>query len=114
MEPVNGHDAYVVIGTPAAGTPERLYFDAQTGLLLRKWTYVETAPGRVPFQIDFDDYRNTGSGVKIPFTVRMAPAGPRMELETTSTLHVTSVKDNGPLDEARFAKPAPTPQPPAR
>jgi hypothetical protein len=111
---VNGHDAYVVIGTPAADTPEHLYFDAQTGLLVRKWTYVETAPGRVPYQVDFDDYRNTGSGVKIPFTIRLAPAGPRLELETTSTLHVTSVKDNVPLDEARFAKPAPTPQPPAR
>jgi len=107
MTRVNGHDAYVVIGTPAAGTPERLYFDAQTGLLLRKWTYIETAPGRVPFQIDFDDYRNTGSGVKIPFTTRMAPAGPRMELQTTSTLHITSVKENVPLNDATFVKPAP-------
>jgi hypothetical protein len=113
MTRVNGHDAYLVIGTPAADTPERLYFDAQTGLLLRKWTYVPTATGRVPFQVDFDDYRSTGSGVKIPFTIRMAPAGPRLELQTTSTLHITSVKDNVPLDEARFAKPAPPP-PPAR
>ena len=102
---VNGHDAYVVIGTPAVGTPERLYFDAQTGLLLRKWTYVETAPGRVPFQVDFEDYRNTGSGVKIPFTIRMAPAGPRMELQTTSTLRITSVKDNVPLTDEKFARP---------
>jgi hypothetical protein len=108
---VNGHDAYVVIGTPAADTPERLYFDAQTGLLLRKWTYVETAPGRVPYQVDFDNYRNTGSGVKIPFTIHMAPAGPRTELETTSTLHVTSVKDNVPLDDATFVKPIPAPPP---
>jgi hypothetical protein len=108
MTRVNGHDAYLVIGTPAAGTPERLYFDAQTGLLLRKWTYVETAPGRVPFQVDFDDYRGTGSGVKIPFTIHMAPSGPRMELQTTSTLHITSVKDNVPLDEAKFARPVPT------
>lgn len=65
MTRVNGHDAYVVIGTPAADTPERLYFDAQTGLLLRKWSYVEPRPGRVPFQVDYDDYRNTNSGVKI-------------------------------------------------
>ena len=105
MTRVNGHDAYVVIGTPAADTPERLYFDAQTGLLLRKWSYVEPRPGRVPFQVDYDDYRNTNSGVKIPFRVRMAPAGPRMELQTTSTLHVTSVKDNVPVDAAKFVKP---------
>ena len=78
MARVNGHDAYLVIGAPATGTPERLYFDGQTGLLMRKWSYVETAPGRVPFQVDFEDYRNTNSGVKIPFTIRMASAGPRM------------------------------------
>ncbi|PYR64150.1 MAG: c-type cytochrome [Acidobacteria bacterium] len=107
MARVNGHDAYLVIGAPATGTPERLYFDEQTGLLLRKWSYVETAPGRVPFQVDFEDYRNTNSGVKIPFTIRMAPAGPRMELQTTSTLRVTNVKDNVPLDDGKFVKPSP-------
>ena len=111
---VNGHDAYVVIGTPAANTPERLYFDTQTGLLLRKWTYVDTASGRSPYQLDFDDYRNTGSGVKIPFVVHMSPAGPRTEIEPTSTLRITSVKDNTPIDNAKFVKPMPTPQPAAR
>ena len=111
---VNGHDAYVVIGTPAANTPERLYFDTQTGLLLRKWTYVDTASGRSPYQLDFDDYRNTGSGVKIPFVVHMSPAGPRTEIEPTSTLRITSVKDNTPIDDAKFVKPMPTPQPAAR
>jgi hypothetical protein len=103
----------VVIGTPATGTPERLYFDTQTGLLLRKWTYLDSATGRVPYQVDFDDYRNTGSGVKIPFVVHMVPAGPRLELGTTSTLRITTVKDNVPLEDAKFAKPAPTPQPAA-
>jgi hypothetical protein len=34
-----------------------------------------------------------------------------MELETTSTLHVTSVKDNVPLDDATFVKPIPAPPP---
>jgi len=109
---INGRDAYVVVGTPAADTPERLYFDSQTGLLVRKWSYLDSATGRVPYQVDFDDYRNTGSGVKIPFVVHMAPAGPRLELGTTSTLRITSVKDNVALDDAKFVKPAPTPQPP--
>ncbi len=61
----------------------------------------------MPFQVDFEKYRNTTSGVKIPFTIRMAPAGPRMELQTTSTLHITSVKENVPLNDATFVKPAP-------
>ena len=113
VERLNGREVYVVTGTPAASTPERLYFDTQTGLLLRKWTYVDTASGKSPYQLDFDDYRDTGSGVKIPFTVRMAPSSPRIELEPTSTLRITKVQDNVPLDAATFVKPAsPPPAPP--
>jgi hypothetical protein len=59
--------------------------------------------------MDFDDYRDTGSGVKIPFLVRSSPAGPRTELATTSTLRVTSVRDNVAIDAATFATPAPPP-----
>jgi len=105
IEHVNGHDSYVVTGVPAANTPEKLYFDTQTGLLLRKSTYIDAMSGRSPYQVDFDDYRNTGSGVKIPFVVRMVPATPRTELSTRATLRITSVKDNVPIEGAKFAKP---------
>ena len=114
IERVNGHDAYVVTGVPAANTPEKLYFDTRSGLLLRKSTYIDAMSGRSPYQVDFDDYRNTASGVMIPFIVRMLPATPRTELSTSATLRITSVKDNVPIDEAKFAKPMPTPQPAAR
>ena len=114
IERLNGREVYVVTGTPAASTPERLYFDTQTGLLLRKWTYVDTASGKSPYQLDFEDYRDTGSGVRIPFTVRMAPSSPRIELEPTSTLRITNVQDNVSLDAATFVKPAPPPAAPAR
>ena len=115
IERLNGREVYVVTGTPAASTPERLYFDTQTGLLLRKWTYVDTASGKSPYQLDFEDYLDTGSGVKIPFTVRMAPSSPRIELEPTSTLRITKVQDNVSLDAATFVKPvSPPPAAPAR
>jgi photosynthetic reaction center cytochrome c subunit len=114
IERVNGREAYVVIGTPAGNTPERLYFDTETGLLLRKWSYVEAVSGRSPYQLDFEDYRDTGSGVKIPFVVHMSPAGPRTVLQTTSTLRITKVQDNVPIDNAKFVKPAPPPAAPAR
>ena len=108
---VNGRMAYVVTGTPANDTPETLYFDTQSGFLLRKSSYLMTAGGRSPFQIDYDDYRDTGSGVKIPFVIHMTPADMRTEIDTTSTLRVTAVKDNVPLDSAIFVKPQPTPRP---
>jgi hypothetical protein len=113
IERINGHDAYVVTGTPAMNTPERLYFDSQTGLLLRKWTYVVAVSGKSPYQVDFDDYRDTGSGVKVPFTVRISPAGQRTVLQTTSTLRIVKVQDNVPVDAAVFVKPEPPPRPPA-
>ena len=50
---------------PMNDTPERLFFDAQTGLLLRKITVTTTAAENLPAQVDYDDYRDTGSGVKI-------------------------------------------------
>jgi hypothetical protein len=107
---INGRMAYVVTGALANDTPETLYFDAQSGLLLRKSSYLMTAAGRSPFQVDYDDYRDTGSGVKIPFVIHMTPADMRTEIDTTSTLRVTAVKDNAPLDSAIFVKPQPSPR----
>jgi hypothetical protein len=106
IEPVNGRDAYLVVGVPQGDTPESLYFDTQTGLLLRKRTVLQTPVGDSPFQTDFEDYRDTGSGVKYPFVMHMSPASPRTELAPTATLRVTKVEDNAPIENARFAKPA--------
>jgi len=105
IERVNGRDAYVVVGTPQNDVPERLYFDTQTGLLLRKQTALPTAVGLSPFQVNYDDYRDTGSGVKVPYLIIMYPAAARTELAPTATIRVTKVVDNAPLDDAKFVKP---------
>jgi hypothetical protein len=55
--------------------------------------------------VDYDDYRDTGSGVKFPYTITMSPANPRTVLSGTATLYVTKVQDNAPLDSSKFAKP---------
>ena len=106
IEKVNGRDAYLVVGVPAGDKPESLYFDTQTGLLLRKQTVLPTPIGDSPFQTDFDDYRDTGSGVKFPFLIHMNPANARTELAPDATLRVIKVEDNTPIDNAKFAKPA--------
>jgi hypothetical protein len=105
IENVNGHDAYVVIARPQGDRAERLYFDVQTGLLVRKWSALPTPVGNAPFQVDFEDYRDTGSGVKFPYLITRTPAGPRTEPATTATIRVTKVQDNAPLDSSKFAKP---------
>jgi hypothetical protein len=106
IETVNGRDAYLVVGIPHDDKPESLYFDTQTGLLLRKQTVLPTPIGDSPFQMDFEDYRDTGSGVKIPFVIHMNPANPRTELAPDATLRITKVEDNTAIDSAKFVKPA--------
>jgi photosynthetic reaction center cytochrome c subunit len=105
IENVNGHDAYVVIARPQGDHAERLYFDVQTGLLVRKWSALPTPAGDAPFQVDYEDYRDTGSGVKFPFLITMNPANARTEPSTNATIRVTKVQDNAPLDSSKFAKP---------
>jgi len=43
-----------------------LYFDKQTGLLVRYVRHVNTADGRLPNEIDYSDYRPV-AGVMMPF-----------------------------------------------
>ena len=112
VEKVNDRDAYLVVGVPQGDAPESLYFDMQTGLLLRKQTVLPTPIGDSPYQVDFDDYRDTGSGVKFPFLIHMTPANARTELAPEATLRVSTVKDNAPIDDSKFARPVARTAPP--
>jgi photosynthetic reaction center cytochrome c subunit len=101
-EKVGDREAYVVVGQRESKPPLRLYFDEQTGLLLRLVRYGETPLGRLPTQIDYADYRDI-AGVKIPFRWTLARATGRF------TIQISDVKANVPVDDAKFAKP---PEPP--
>ena len=105
VERVNDRDAYVVIATPQSDLPERLYFDTQTGLLVRKETALPTPLGNNPMQVNYEDYRDTGSGVKFPYLITMYPANEDSVPATNATIHVTKVQDNAPLENTKFAKP---------
>jgi photosynthetic reaction center cytochrome c subunit len=98
MEKIGEHDTYLVVGQREGKTPLQLYFDEKSGLLVRLVRYGETPLGRLPTQIDYDDYRDTG-GVRIPFRWTLARPGGRF------TIQVSDVKENVPVDDAKFAKP---------
>lgn len=70
-ETIGGRSAWVV-ATPAA----RYWFDASSGLLLRRVVYFDSAMGRIPEQTEFDDYRDVGGGAKLPFLTRVALVDP--------------------------------------
>jgi len=99
-ETIGGADCQTLIGAGPDHPPVRLYFDAKTGLLVRMVRFAETPVGRMPTQIDYADYRETG-GVKIPFRWTLSRLNGRF------TIQITEVESNIAVDDARFAKPAP-------
>jgi hypothetical protein len=102
VEKIGEHDAYLVVGKREGKPPLKLYFDAQSGLLVRLVRYGETPLGQMPTQIDYADYRDAG-GVKIPFRWTLARPSGRF------TIQVSEVKENVPVDDAKFVKPAAPP-----
>lgn len=97
-EKVNGKDASVVLATPKAGSAVKMYFDADTSLLLRTVSKI-SAPqvGEVEQTSDFSDYRAVDT-VKLPFHV--VNANP---LQTVSTTF-NKVEQNVAIDDAMFVK----------
>jgi photosynthetic reaction center cytochrome c subunit len=104
-EKVGDQEAYVVVGQREGKPPIRLYFDEQSGLLVRLVRFGETALGQLPTQIDYADYRDA-SGVKMPYRWTLARPSGRF------TIQVSQVKENAPVDDAKFVKPAAPPEPP--
>lgn len=98
IEKVNGRDAYALDAVPAAGSPEKLYFDTQTGLLLKRVTQRESPLGQLVIETIYEDYREV-DGVKLPFLVR------RLTSAVSSTLNYEEIKHNLPVEDKIFQKP---------
>jgi photosynthetic reaction center cytochrome c subunit len=103
-EKIGDREAYAVFGLKQGQPPVRLYFDEESGLLVRLVRYAETPLGRNPTQIDYADYRDV-DGVKLPFRWTLSRPNGRF------TIQVDSVQQNVPIDDAKFAEP-PAPPPP--
>ena len=98
---INDRDVQVVQGRPATGgLPVKLYFDMESGLLVRLVRYTDTPVGAIPTQIDYGDYRDV-SGIRMPFKWTTTWTSGR------SVTELSEVQLNVPIDAARFAKPAP-------
>lgn len=89
----------VVQGSGPRGLLATLYFDQQSGLLVRVVRSTRTPIGRVPTQIDFGDYRDV-DGMKLPFRVMFA------WLDGRDAIQLSEIQANVPIDAAKFAQPA--------
>ena len=96
---VNDRDAYIVEATSSDGATEKLYFDVESGLLVRRdYERVTIDDGIVLYEVDYDDYKDV-DGVKLPSTIS------RKTPDYTLTYRFTEIKNNVPIDDAKFSKP---------
>jgi photosynthetic reaction center cytochrome c subunit len=97
---VDGHDCYVVRGQyPDTDFSERLYFEKQSGLLLRRASVQRTLFGPLADTTDFSDYKDV-QGVKVAFTTK------RTTPENVLTRTLEKIEFNQPVDDSKFARPA--------
>ncbi len=101
-EKIGDREAWVIVSAVSDRRIEKLYFDTQTGLLLRIYGLTLTPLARIPDQIDFADYRDV-DGLKLPFSITQSLTNP----EAGWTRRITDIKHNEPIDETKFDMPAP-------
>src|SRR5437867_3818811 len=97
---VDDKEVTIIQGTAAGRSRIKLFFDNETGLLIRQLRYSDTPVGTVPIQIDYSDYREV-AGVKMPFRSVVTWTNGQTIVE------LSDVQPNVAIEGARFGKPAP-------
>jgi photosynthetic reaction center cytochrome c subunit len=92
------HIVNVVQGMGPGGMLATLYFDAESGFLLREVRYSKSPIGRIPTQIDYSDYRDVG-GIKMPFRLVFA------WLDGRDSIQLDKIQLNAKIDPSKFSKP---------
>lgn len=98
VDKINDREVYLVRAVTQTGGRERLYFDKQTGLLVRHFAASQTVMGNFPFQVDYSDYKAV-DGVQIPMSIQWSIPG------RTWGRKITEVKQNVAIDDTKFNPP---------
>lgn len=93
------HDVYVVEFSAQKNETTKLSFDAETGLLIRSEESYTKPDGVYTVKLDMDDYRSV-DGMLVPFRMKRTEKGSVMKIR------MTQVKNNVPIDDEMFLKPA--------
>jgi hypothetical protein len=99
---IGERDAYVAEGITSSGKTEKLFFDTETGLLVRRYLLNKTILGFDPVQTDFLDYREV-NGVKLPFTIQISYLDNN---HYGTTRKFSQIRHNIPVDDAKFEMPS--------
>ncbi|HKW17672.1 MAG TPA: c-type cytochrome [Terriglobales bacterium] len=99
---IGGRDALMITGQRQGMPPIDLYFDKQSGLLIRMVRYGQSPLGLNPVQVDYSDYRDV-AGVKVAFhLVSSTPTG-------HTNLQLESARANVDIPPTTFQKPTAAP-----
>jgi hypothetical protein len=97
LDKIDGREVWTVRATNGANQRTTLFFDVETGYLVRRRSAAMTVLGNFLYQVDYSDYKDFG-GVKIPTTVRSAVPN------IYWTRKITEVKINFPILDSKFEK----------
>ena len=95
---IGDRDALMISATTHNGLSEKLFFDAQSGLLIRRYRESKTALGQFPTQTDYEDYKEV-DGIKLPFAIRWSMPGRSWGRK------IAEVKQNTVIDNTIFNPP---------
>jgi hypothetical protein len=98
-EKVGSSETYLIEGVSAEGSPEKYYFDVNTGLLVRFDAEAESPQGKALTETYLEDYKAV-DGVKIPHTLKIVNPG------MTMVFKIAEVKSNVEIEDAKFGKPS--------
>jgi hypothetical protein len=100
---IDGREIDVIEGRAPSRSAVKLYFDRETGFLVRSVRYSRTAVGTVPITVVYSNYRDVpGVDMKVPYTWEVIWTNGR------GTYNITAVQANVAIDAERFGRPTPT------
>jgi photosynthetic reaction center cytochrome c subunit len=95
---INAKDCLLVSGTRDNALPTYLYFETESGLLIRMLRYTETPLGNNPTEIDYAEYREQ-NGRKTPFQWTVTSPNRQFKVQ------IESMQEGVPIDPGKFVRP---------
>ena len=99
VEAVGDKTCYKVLLTPHQGAPETVYFDKETGYMVKQSAVYDTPMGKIPAVVTVSDYRKQGD-LTLAFTVQQEVAGQQFEIK------MDTITFNPDIPDSRFEPPA--------
>lgn len=93
-----GHDCWLIKLKPVSGNAVQQCYDTESFLMTKA---VNPGPNGSEIPVELSDYKDPGTGVKMPMTVKV-----NMPNIGEMVIRYKDIKGNAAIDDAKFSKPA--------